>query len=107
MPCSKKLNKILFYSTSKECFSDYVDVDTVVMSMLFDRRLKVQDAKSAVQIPNRAKTKALNPFEASKEMMMAREKSPDRSAMRQCWDPVLPVESRVVEGSVRTTRSSS
>ena len=52
----KKLDKNLFYSVSKECFADYVDVDTVVMSMLFDRNLKVPDAESAVQIPNRAKT---------------------------------------------------
>jgi hypothetical protein len=54
----KKLDKILFYSVSKECFADYVDVDTVVMSMLFDRNLKSPDAESAVQIPNRAKTKS-------------------------------------------------
>ena len=99
MPCTKKLDKILFYSVSKECFADYVDVDTVVMSMLFDRNLKVPDAESAVQIPNRAKTKSHNPFDASKAKMKDRAESPDRPAPQQCWDPVLPVESRIVDGS--------
>ena len=50
LPCTKRLDKILFYSNSKGCFSDYVDVDTVVMSILFDRTLKVPDVESAVQI---------------------------------------------------------
>ena len=95
----KKLDKILFYSVSKECFADYVDVDTVVMSMLFDRNLKSPDAESAVQIPNRAKTKSHNPFDASKAKMKDRAESPDRPAPQQCWDPVLPVESRIVDGS--------
>ena len=99
MPGTRKLDKILFYSTSKECFADYVDVDTVVMSMVFDRNLNVPDAESAVQIPNRAKAKSHTPFDAAKARMKDRDPSPAPPVRKQQWDPVLPVQSEIVDGS--------
>ncbi len=57
------------------------------MSMLFDRNLKVPDAESAVQIPNRAKTKSQTQVDAAKAKMKDRAESPDRPAPKQCWDP--------------------
>ncbi len=40
MPFKKKLDQIVLYSTSTECFSDYVDADTVAMSMLFNKNVE-------------------------------------------------------------------
>ena len=99
MPGTRKLDEILFYSTSKECFADYVDVDTVVMSMVFDWNLNVPDAESAVQIPNRAKAKSHTPFDAAKARMKDRDPSPAPPVRKQQWDPVLPVQSEIVDGS--------
>ena len=98
MPGTRKLDKILFYSTSKECFADYVDVDTA-MSMVFDRNLNVPDAESAVQIPNRAKAKSHTPFDAAKARMKDRDPSPAPPVRKQQWGPVLPVQSEIVDGS--------
>ena len=99
MPGTRKLDEILFYSTSKECSADYVDVDVVVMSMVFDRNLNVPDAESAVQIPNRAKAKSHTPFDAAKARMKDRDPSPAPPVRKQQWGPVLPVQSEIVDGS--------
>jgi hypothetical protein len=70
------------------------------MSMLFDRNLTVPDAESAVQIPNRVKPKSQTPFDVAAKMKKDRAPTPDRPMpAKQSWDPVLPVESRIVDGS--------
>ena len=99
MPCTKKLANILFYSTSK-CFSEYVDTDTVIMSTLLNRNLKVSVEESAVQISNRTKPKPLTPFTAAKAKANGREAAPERPPLSQLWDPVPQVfESPVTDGS--------
>ena len=59
MPCATKVGDLLFYSTSKMCFSENVDANTVVMSMIFNRALTVLEVESAVQLKNRVKAKVL------------------------------------------------
>ena len=46
MPLGAKHGQLLFKSTTRASFSSFVDVDSVVISMLFDSKLTVPDAQS-------------------------------------------------------------
>ena len=50
MPLPVKHGELLFKSTTRECFSSFVSVESVVMSMVFNRDLTVPDTLSAVQL---------------------------------------------------------
>ena len=100
MPCPTKVGELLFYSTSQMCFSAYVDVDTVIMSMIFNTALTVPDGESAVQIKNRVKAKVQNPYNAGALKAKIRKEARETAKTEAMWEAQPQVfESIVGEGS--------
>ena len=67
MPLGAKHGQLLFKSTTRASFSSFVDVDSVVISMLFDSKLTVPDALSARQLKQRKRAIASNPFTTAEQ----------------------------------------
>jgi hypothetical protein len=85
-PLPVKCGDLLFLSTTPECYRSYVSIETVVLSMLFNKDLKVPDSKSATQIKNREKAKAANPF--TLRAIVAKEKKAAEK-IEPRWAPVI------------------
>ena len=72
MPLGAKHGQLLFKSTTRASFSSFVDVDSVVISMLFDSKLTVPDALSARQLKQRKRAIASNPFTTAEQRKKAK-----------------------------------
>ena len=99
-PLPVKCGDLLFLSTTPECYRSYVSVETVVLSMLFNKDLKVPDSRSATQLKNREKAKAANPF--TLRATIAKEKKAAEK-VEQRWAPVIETFSQVDQASLAAT----
>ncbi len=85
MPLGAKHGQLLFKITTRESFSSFVDVDSVVISMLFDSKLTVPDALSARQLKQRKRAVAANPFTTAEQRKKARAIGTKEV---QVWEPI-------------------
>jgi len=99
-PLPVKCGDLLFLSTTPECYRSYVSVETVVLSMLFNKDLKVPDSKSKTQLKNREKAKAANPF-TLKAIVAKEKKAAEKIEPR--WAPVIETFSQVDSASLAAT----
>ena len=94
MPNDPRCGQLLFRSTTRESFSDFVSVETVVMSMLFDADLSVPAKFNPVQLPQRVRAKSTTPFSTS-----VNAKSKSLQKQDALWSPDIPEFSSISESS--------
>ena len=88
------MGQLTFLSTSQECFKNLVCPETVVLSMLYDKKLSVPDKASAVQLEKRIRSKAPNPFNAKKLRETAKHHAKVEPP-EQIWEPQIQVGKRI------------
>ena len=96
-PCTVRMRQLTFLSTSRQCFTSLVSPETVVVSMLFDKHLKVPDIASAVQIEERPRPKVPNPYNTLALRKQAKEKKEKKAVdkIEQLWEPQMQVGKKV------------
>ena len=94
MPNDPRCGQLLFRSTTCESFSDFVSVETVVMSMLFDADLSVPAKFNPTQLPQRVRVTSATPFSTS---VNAKPRSLQKQEAR--WSPDIPEFSSFSETS--------
>ena len=100
IPLPVKCGELLFKSTTSECFKSFVSADTVVMSMLFNKELKVPDNLSERQLKQRSRSTAANPFTVKAKI--AKEKKANEKTEAR-WAPLIETFEKVDSASVAAT----
>ena len=102
MPLGVRHGQLLFKSTTRESFSSFVDVDSVVISMLFDPSLTVPQSLSAKQLKQRERAAVANPFTAADLRTKAKSKA---GKELQHWLPIRNDIQAVIEDSAASLAS--
>jgi hypothetical protein len=89
------MKQLTFLSTSRQCFTSLVCLETVVLSMLFDKNVTVQDIASAVQLEERPRPKVSNPYNTLALRKQAKEKKVVVDKPEQVWEPHVQVGKKV------------
>ena len=89
-----RCGQLLFRSTTHESFSDFVSVETVVISMLFDANLSVPAKFNPTQLPQRVRVKSTTPFSTSVNAKARSLQKPEAQ-----WSPDIPEFSSFSESS--------
>jgi hypothetical protein len=98
MPLAVKLGQSLFFSTNRDSFTDYMCIESLACSLLWDPTLQVPDTESIIQLKERERAKLANPFNATK---LKFEKAPEKRKVKSSavWDPSYEACGDIVEGS--------
>ena len=97
------MGPLTFLSTSCECFKNLVCPETVIVSMLYDKELRVPDKASAVQIEKRVNAPVANPFNAAAIRAKVGKEKSKAPPPKQFWHPQIQVGKRIPPPEVATT----
>ena len=101
MPLAVKLGQSLFFSTNRDSFTDYMCIESLACSLLWDPTLQVPDTESIIQLKERERAKLANPFNATKLKLEKLEKAAEhrKGKSSAVWDPSYEACGDIVEGS--------
>jgi hypothetical protein len=97
MPLPAKCGEVLFRCTCRDCFTDFVCVESLSCSMLFDSQLKVPEKHSAIHLKDCEKAKLDNLFNAGK--LKELEKKKEKKKNELVWAPSFEDCEGIEEGS--------